>query len=686
VGGNWRRILLTGLVLTVTLATVGAGTASAANRSRPAARASVHADPVVGGGNPAAPADTSPLHANRHAESSGSRAARQSTRQSRQTQQSSGEPAGCAARSGVPDGLYEFSGCFTQPNADEYVSTQTVSLDGLEISPLDGSSVVFTVGADHMNTTGPATVSLVIPVIGATVTIHEGELHFDLNGDVGIGVPPVSVAGFGISGVLRLDPSSGGSLTATVKAVLPAVLGEEKVTLSITSTLAGEVTAMSISSADGELARLFRLDTMSLSWAGNANGSTWTVAATAKTATRQTAAFGGSLTYASDGTLTAASLSVSGDLSLAGLIDLKNFGVAYSSGAWAGSATLAQNGQSVTIVLAFDAAGHLTAGSVQASGTMNLFGVLPLQSFALAFNLSQTGGHWAIAARTTFGNSISAALGLRDGVITGASFSLGNISFRGVLTLEHASLSYRFDPSTNVTEYQGTISVLIPGATVIQGARVHLHIANDAFRSASIDVRGNVPIYTAIFLRSLGASITVSPNFRFCGRAGVGVGPPIGNENILHVHGELCFQSSTSVPPPTYSLSASGTIRVLSKVIGSGGASLSATNGSFSSATANFSLGENGGGLSFLGGHVVLSGAVNASVTPGSISASANVSVDVNAFGVHVNGSGQFALNNNGMAACVPYSTFFGNYSAGLQWTWGSRPDFFTKNCSTAGF
>ena len=225
-------------------------------------------------------------------------------------------------------------------------------------------------------------------------------------------------------------------MTGTISATLPGILGGGTGTLSITSGYGTGVTAMSLTAVHASVAGLFSIDHAELSW----SPSGWVVAGSASIPSGQGTGIGGRLDFSPDGQLRSGHLSIHG-LSLAGLVDLSSFDIAYHRGTgWTGSARFAHQGVGAHIALGFSPAGQLASGAIASTGTVALFGVLEMREFRLSFDSAH--GSWDLALRPTLagGGSIEVALSASHGALGGASFALRNVSFAGLLTIRQVPL------------------------------------------------------------------------------------------------------------------------------------------------------------------------------------------------------------------------------------------------------
>ena len=96
-------------------------------------------------------------------------------------------------------------------------------------------------------------------------------------------------------------------------------------------------------------------------------------------------------------------------------------------------------------------------------------------------------------------------LGSANGAITGASFSLNDLSFAGVMTLNSASFAY--SAQNGQEDFNVAATVTLPGqtGTAIGG---HLQMVNGLYASGSITgAHQSVHLLSGVFLQSIGVAI-----------------------------------------------------------------------------------------------------------------------------------------------------------------------------------
>lgn len=612
--------------------------------------------------------------------------------------------------SGVSDGLWAFAGCFTQSGTN-YLTMQPASLDGLLMTPAPSSTLTFTT-VGSLKLTGSGTVSLNLPSIAASVPIT-GPTPVSLDLDLSksswtVSVPSgTTVVGLELSDKVTLYPQGGtGTVMGTVPAQLPGFLGGGKGSLSFTSTLtnSGNVTNSGISAmtlgavTSGQFLHLVKITNVTVSFGFLSGELTVGVGATATTASGQSSTFQGTATW-QNGVLSGASVTIPG-MTLLGLVTLNNFTVTYSQGAWSGTATVSQPGSNVTptVNLAFDANGNLISGSIVVNGPMTLFGVLPLQYFALTYLNANGTGNWGVDVQSTIANSpIETSLRVTGGIITGATISLGNVNFLNLFTLDSAKLEYS---NANNGTWKGTIAVTLP-SSVVSGIKVSLTFEGGSLISGKFEAKGNVGPIWGTYLHKLGAGLTWSPPIlQASGTVGLTFGPTVNNTAILGLEGTLAYASPSTpgcVPNsetycgcnPTvatcnvFTLAASGTATApLVGTFGSGYATVT-YDGTNLTTVLNLGLGPNGNGLKIPYVPVTLTGSVSGTFGNG-LSLTGTADLTMNAFGVEFSAvSGQLAINQNGMAECVSYAGITG----GFVWNWGSYPALQGPySCSTANY
>ena len=500
-----------------------------------------------------------------------------------------------------------------------------------------------------------------------------------------LSVPPTSkVLGIAIHGTFSVHVDSSETSTWTASAVLPAIFGGTQATLHAVIT-AGQVQSLSVSGAHASIAGLFSVDRIGLVY----GPSGWVLEGQASVPSHQSASLSGNLTISLAGTITNGSIHVGG-LSLAGLIDLSSFDLSYSTaGGWVGSATFANlltsspNGSGATIHLGFSPAGKLTSGAVNANGPVSIFGVITLTSFRLG--LDPSSGRWDAAMKAaipaTTGSTgrpgtTSFILGSANGAITGASFSLNDLSFAGVMTLNSASFAY--SAQNGQEDFNVAATVTLPGqtGTAIGG---HLQMVNGLYASGSITgAHLSVHLLSGVFLQSIGVAIdapTPTASWRIAGSVGISYGASIKSRSLVEVTGGLSYTfPSQGGGIGTYDFT--GALVIGGVTLGTG--QLIVSDNPVVHATVVLGPGDGSEGLA-LGTAAQATGVLHGVVTSSSFSLTGNVSITVGGLTV----TAELYLDPKGVAFCTTLPVVG---RGGVMWVWGTPPQLVGASCSTAGF
>ena len=403
----------------------------------------------------------------------------------------------------------------------------------------------------------------------------------------------------------------------------------------------------------------------------------------------QSASLSGNLTISLAGSITNGSIHVGG-LSLAGLIDLSSFDLSYSTaGGWVGSATFANlltgspNGSGATIHLGFSPAGKLTSGAVNANGPLSIFGVITLTSFRLS--LDPSNGRWDAAMKAaipaTTGSTgrpgtTSFVLGSANGAITGASFSLKDLSFAGVMTLNSASFAY--SAQNGQEDFNVAATVTLPGqtGTAIGG---HLQMVNGLYASGSITgAHLSVHLLSGVFLQSIGVAIdapTPTASWRIAGSVGISYGASIKSRSLVEVTGGLSYTfPSQGAGIGTYDFT--GALAIGGVTLGTG--QLIVSDNPVVLATVVLGPGDGSEGLA-LGTAAQATGVLHGVVTSSSFSLTGNVSITVGG----LTGTADLYLDLKGVAFCTTLPVVG---RGGVMWVWGTSPQQVGASCSTSGF
>ncbi|HSL57626.1 MAG TPA: fibronectin type III domain-containing protein, partial [Acidimicrobiales bacterium] len=273
---------------------------------------------------------------------------------------------------------------------------------------------------------------------------------------------------------------------------------------------------------------------------------------------------GGSITMV-DGKVTGGSLSIP-EIPIADLIVIENVTLAFDGSQpnrsrLAGSAAISSNsgaGGSMAIDLSFEE-GKLVAGSFSA-GAVQLFDIIPVGSFSLSFDSDTKswsaslaiGGGANDALSFASGPSIRAGVEIRHGRLisgiigfdgdgdgevdapaaNGDAPASGSGSFAG-LPLRAFYLRYCADASSAPfcgpgleDTWDGRVTIELD-TQAAPSLDAQLRIKDGRFASAAIDLgfpAPGIPVFTGVFLNSIGATLELDPRLRFCGGLGLTVG------------------------------------------------------------------------------------------------------------------------------------------------------------------
>jgi len=498
-------------------------------------------------------------------------------------------------------------------------------------------------------------------------------------------VPPTSkVLGIAVQGTFRVHVDTSETSTWTAAATLPEIFGGTQATLSAVIT-AGQVQSLSVSATHASIAGLFSVDRVELVFGPGG----WVLDGQASIPSHQTASLTGSLVIAPGGSITSGSIHVGG-LSLAGLVDLSSFDLSYSAaGGWTGSATFANlltgkpNGSGATVHLGYSPSGVLRSGAVTANGPVSIFGVITLTSFRLG--LDPSNGRWdaamtaaipATTGSTGRPSTTSFVLGSANGAITGASFSLKDLSFAGVMTLNSASFAYT--AQNGQEDFNVAATVTLPGqtGTAIGG---HLEMVNGMYASGSINGSHlSVHLLSGVFLQSIGVAIdapTTTAGWRIAGSVGISYGPSLKSRSLVEVTGGLSYTfPSQGVGIGTYDFT--GALAVGGVTLGTG--QLIVSDNPVVLATVVLGPGDGSQGLA-LGSAAQATGVLHGAVTSSSFSLTGNVSITVGG----LTGTADLYLDLKGVAFCTTLPVVG---RGGVMWVWGAAPQLVGATCSTAGF
>ncbi|HEV8064826.1 MAG TPA: FG-GAP repeat protein, partial [Acidimicrobiales bacterium] len=425
----------------------------------------------------------------------------------------------------------------------------------------------------------------------------------------------------------------------------------------------------------GTLANLFRLDAIKLSY--TAKTSTWTVDAIA-TSGDQKQTLNGTLTYASNGSLSTGSLTIHNVL-VAGLILLKTFQVTYAAGkGWSASADLAQGDQAAQVSMSFTNDGQLVAGSLSASG-VTLFQVFKLTLFQVSYEAAKDA--WSLKIEISGGKSGSttkAELSVVGGQVTGAAIHFTNISLLGKVTLKVLDLSYTTPHGDDV--FSGHAELQLPG-TLVSGVAGDFTFVNGSFSSGSITLSGNVPLYGGVYLTELRAKLALGPPEEIGGGASLSAGPETSAGRLLGFDGDFDYVfANPKNPAGVYTFT--GTLSALKNTLGQAVLTVDQTG-----IDLKVTFGENGQGFK-IGKIVTVNGTITGHLVPATSSFSARGTVEfVFSYKGHsINASGVLSASNRGLTACAPIASLSKKGDSGIAYEWGGTPVIKIGDCAPGNF
>ena len=594
----------------------------------------------------------------------------------------------------VADGEWEVSGCFTQPDSTDYDTTTDSTLDGLALVPSASTDQVDYhtggAGGDEVTSTGRTTLALGLGPISDSkiglVPITKSLPTVKLTG------PPLSfaltknfnLAGIPLTGKLKFTPEAGGTAVGTVEGTLPAIFGGGPASVTVTTSIAKQVTSIKVTAKTGTLADLFKLDEITLSY----SGGTWTATATATSDGAPPAKVTGSLSYNASGLLTGGNLQVD-NVVIAGLLDVSKFYLTVTKDTWGGGAVLSQatqtpgGSQQASVDFNFSSTGKLLSGSLSASG-VELFKVFKLTTFKMSYAPPKPGKSpaWAlelgIAGEAKGSASVSASLAVVDGEVTGAKLEFKNISLLGKVSLDLLTLNYSLKDGHAL--FQGAAAVQLPGTLVskVEGA---FTMTDGLFTFGSLKLSGNVPLYGGIFLTAIGAEVTLAPVEKIKGTVDLSAGPETKEGPVLGLKdGSISYEfQSPTHPLGVYSFG--GYLYALKLELGS--ASMVADE---SGITLSMSLGHDGNGL-HVGDLLSLSGTVTGHITAGHFSVRGTVKFEFVYKKIDFTVSGTGAVSDRGIVACANVPSLSKKGESGISYEWGAiSPVLHIGDCAPGNF
>jgi hypothetical protein len=583
---------------------------------------------------------------------------------------------GCEQDPSVTDGDWDVDGCLYQPDATDDDTNQPSSLDGLVVTPTDGGTVDYSTSADDATSTAPTQVALNLTALSGTtnhVSISDSPLDLSLGGSpVHLTLPSgFQLLGLPLSGSLTLTPGSDGTATGTASGTLPSVLGGGSAQVSLVTTLTGGVTSLTATASTGNLAQLFGLDAITLSY----SAGTWKVSAEATTPAGGKEALSGSLVYAADGTLTSGSLEIK-NISLAGLVTIKVFSLSYTAAkGWSGSASLTQAKEAASVSLTFNTSGQLTSGSLNASG-VTLFQVFQLTFFDLSYTAAT--GTWKLSieiAHQKTGATASANFSESNGVIQGVDLDVTKIPLLAKITLNDLHLTYAL--ANGHETYSATVDADLPG-TVVKGIEAELTFTDGNFTHGKLVLKGNVPLFEVVFLHTLGVQIDISPKEQVIGQVGLSAGPQIDGGELLGLDGSLGYEfPTTATGTGIYTLK--GDLTALKVVLGEAKITVDG-----STAAIELTLGKGDKGFS-AGSYATIRGQITGHLVRHSFTAQGKVELTVKFDGTTHEASGTVTVSNRGIVACGEFPALSKGPS-GFAEEWGHAPVVKRGDCAPANF
>lgn len=320
------------------------------------------------------------------------------------------------------------------------------------------------------------------------------------------------------------------------------------------------------------------LETFTLTVGQQQSGfTTWGAEVEVRNASGNLISGGGSISL-DDGKIVAGSLTVP-QIPLAELVTIHNVNVAFDGTQpgrtriqGSGGLSAGDGSASVGVDMTFTE-GRLTAGMFQASA-LKLFDVIPLGSFALGFDGDED--RWFGTFETNTGSlpgvpAIEAGIEIQNGRLLygeigfdadgdgqpdapGTQTTTANTAAMSGFPLRVFHLQYCSAAATNPScagslgsSWFGQIKVELPteAAPAVDG---WLRVTNGRFGGAGLHVTGlNVPVFSGVFLNSLGADVNVYPRLDLSGSIGMKVGSP--GLTIATVTGTVFFAEMPELEP-----------------------------------------------------------------------------------------------------------------------------------------
>jgi hypothetical protein len=538
--------------------------------------------------------------------------------------------------------------------------------------PSISGSITFTAGKDGI-ATGVATGKLPASLGGGTATVA-------VTTQAGKGVTSLvatAVEGsagnfFKVKGVkltYKDNTWTVDAIGATTKSPPPRLTG------TLVYAANGTVASGVLELTAGTLANLFRLDAIKLIY--TAKTSTWSVDAMA-TSGDQKQTLNGTLTYATNGTLSTGRLTIHNVL-VAGMVLLKTFEVSYAAGkGWSASADLAQGDQAAQVSMSFTNDGQLVAGSLSASG-VTLFQVFKLTRFEVSYEAAKDA--WSLKIDISGGKSgstTSAQLSVVAGQVTGARLHFTNISVLGKVTLKDLTLSYTTPDGHDV--FSGHAEVKLPG-TLVSDVSGDFTFTDGSFTSGSISLSGNVPLYGGIYLTQLRAKLMLDPLEEIGGGASLSAGPETSSGRLLGFDGDFDYVFvNPKNPEGVYTFT--GSLSALKNTLGKAVLTVDETG-----IDLKVTFGEDGQGFK-IGKLATVNGSISGHLIPktGSFSARGEVSFVFSYKGHSVAATGVLSASNVGMTACASIPALSKKGDSGVAYEWGGTAVIKIGDCAPGNF
>gem|GEM_PF-1612687 len=507
-----------------------------------------------------------------------------------------------------------------------------------------------------------------------------------------VALPPTTrVGGVMVEGQAALHVESDKTIVISADAKLPEIFGSTQAVMEATFIYGVGLKELTVSANNANIAELFVVDDVTMIW--NTDGG-WTIGGSVSTvpqelSTTPASRVEGSIGIGQDGTITSASISMS-DLPLVGMFQLTNFTISYDPlVGWDGAASVANEATTLAVEIGFTPQGQLTNGLIETTGKTELFGVLEISQFKLAYTAATSGWEVGITAapfdvtKGTAGptpGETAFGLTLENGVITGANFSLSNVSFKGIFEITKASFAYSNLSGTET--YAATVGVVLPGTsgTEIAGS---FTLSNGQYAQGSVE--GNQLSValgsTGGFLQTINAALDAPWNgqpWRIEGGVGLSVGPAVAGVTAAELRGNIEYKFP-HVEEAYGTFSATGTLYISGSALGVAQVSLSNANGLH----LRLSLGPGDGttGLGY-GSLINVKGVLTGQVTPEFLKLSGTGTFSLLWFGA----SGEVVLSSKGFAGCGRVSDGVTTKESGFIWNWGEPPTSQTGTCSIAAY